>query len=561
MSLFDDNELDGVSPTMMDTDDFEDSMNNDDVTIQTMDPSSSSSHEEEVVNSRAVDDLLSEDLMNLSPGDRISISEELHGVSCMADGGEDNAGAVAKALRELDQTIEHKIPSGRKKAFLKASRLRDTFVHDVGFRMKFLRCKLFDAEQAAWLLVRYLNLVEELFGEKCLSRPIRLEDVQSTKEERTAFRSGFIQLLPFGDRAGRRIVMITTDALNYSTFLRVKIFLYIWLVASNDVATQQKGAVLICWDGRKNMPLPRPREQLLVRRLFSAIPLRICAIHFCFPDSPFYRMARAIFTLTVGATEHRNRLRFHIGEETELKYQVGTFGVPVSQIPLTETGNVKTTSFYKWIAMRKLVEDQESADRRQQQSQQAALQLQSIPRAEPVYWDLLVQTQKQYLTTDYVFRNNTHKHNNHSTNNKTVFVEYPGLNDVAFRKGMSLMHHPGNDFFHGLIQSKIFEHDRASQTGKARMAWWVMDEVRKRNGRFLSWHQQGWWALLEDESKIRSRVAVFFREWKKHLKAQQNLQTIKTSSKLAFQFQQPATPRGKSCSTVSSDESDAESKL
>ena len=106
------------------------------------------------------------------------------------------------------------------------------------------------------------------------------------------------------------------------------------------------------------------------------------------------------------------------------------------------------------------------------------------------------------------------------------FVEYPGLNDVAFRQGVKLMHHPGNDFFHGLIQSKILEHENESQTEKLRITWSIVDEIRNRHGRFLSWDQRGWWDILENESKIRLRVASSFRDWRKHLKGEKNRQTM-----------------------------------
>lgn len=272
------------------------------------------------------------------------------------------------------------------------------------------------------------------------------------------------------------------------------------------------------------MTLPRPSEQQLVRKLFRAIPLRICGIHFCFPDSPFYRMARAIFTLTVGAVEHRNRLRFHIGEETELKYQVGTFGIPVSQIPITETGNIKRGSFQKWVAMRMTVEEihaREVAARRQKRQQ---VHVQPYLQTQQSHWPMQAQTNA--LTMENTTYN---KSKVFEISPNSSFVEYPGINDVAFRKGVSLMHHPGNDYFHGLIQSKIYEHDNESQTGKSRITWWVVDEIRNRKGRFLSWDQRGWWEVLEDESKIRLRVAVSFREWKKHLKSQKNRQTMSAS--------------------------------
>jgi hypothetical protein len=266
--------------------------------------------------------------------------------------------------------------------------------------------------------------------------------------------------------------------------------------------TQRNGAILIIWDGRKDLPLPRPSEQQLIRRVFAAIPVRICAIHFCFPDTIFFRMARAIFTLAVGKAELRNRLRFHVGTDVELKYTVGTFGIPSSVIPITEAGNVKTVHFNKWIKMRTIVEQAETS---QMQMQMMQMEL------EPIEYD---------------YMNSNNNVNNNNNGLPSSFVEYPGPNDVLFRKGMSLMYHRGNDFFHGLIQSKLSEHDAASQSEKTRIAWSVVDEVKRRQGQFLTWHNQGWWTRLEDESKIRLRVAVFFRESKKNLKSNQNRQMM-----------------------------------
>lgn len=176
----------------------------------------------------AVDDLLRKDMMQMTSSDRATLAEELHGVTNLGiveNDDEVTNERVTNALFELNQILEHQIPDHEKTAFLKAQSLEQTagtYVNDIEFRMKFLRCKLFNANEAAQLLINYLELVLELYGDICLTRPICLEDVQTTKEERAAFRAGYIQLLPFGDRAGRRILMITTDALLYSTYIRVR---------------------------------------------------------------------------------------------------------------------------------------------------------------------------------------------------------------------------------------------------------------------------------------------------------------------------------------------------
>ena len=180
------------------------------------------------VNNETVDDVLSKEMMRLSPADRISLAEELHGVRSLAieeNGDELTTERISKSLVELNHVLEHEIPAHEKAAFLKAKSFgetSETYVNDVGFRLKFLRCRLFKVKEAAKLLVNYLELVQELYGDICLRRPIRLDDIQTSKEERSAFRLGYCQLLPFGDRAGRRIIMITTDALEYSTLIRVR---------------------------------------------------------------------------------------------------------------------------------------------------------------------------------------------------------------------------------------------------------------------------------------------------------------------------------------------------
>ena len=187
----------------------------------------------------AVNGLLSKDLMRMSAEDRVLVAEEVHGVRNLAveENGDDlTTEKISKSLLELDQILEYRIPVNEKTAFLRAQSFEETsgtYVNDVGFRMKFLRCKLFNVEEAARLLINYLEVVQELYGDVCLRRPIRLDDVQSTKEERKAFRYGYIQLLPFGDRAGRRIIVITTDALDYNTRIRVRISRWRPLVTQN----------------------------------------------------------------------------------------------------------------------------------------------------------------------------------------------------------------------------------------------------------------------------------------------------------------------------------------
>ena len=80
------------------------------------------------------------------------------------------------------------------------------FIDDEIFRLRFLRCELFDIQKAITRFISYLDLSYELFGEVALKRPIRISDL--SKSELRFIRKGFLQVLPYPDRAGRRVVVL-----------------------------------------------------------------------------------------------------------------------------------------------------------------------------------------------------------------------------------------------------------------------------------------------------------------------------------------------------------------
>ena len=56
------------------------------------------------------------------------------------------------------------------------------------FRLKFLRCELFDIQKTATRIINYLHIMLELFGIIALQRPVTLEDF--TKDELRLFKKG-----------------------------------------------------------------------------------------------------------------------------------------------------------------------------------------------------------------------------------------------------------------------------------------------------------------------------------------------------------------------------------
>jgi len=80
------------------------------------------------------------------------------------------------------------------------------YVNTTEFRLKFLRCELFDARKAAIRMIKYLDLMVELFGLFALHRKIKLSDF--SKHELQILRAGYFQIFPFRDRSGRRVMSI-----------------------------------------------------------------------------------------------------------------------------------------------------------------------------------------------------------------------------------------------------------------------------------------------------------------------------------------------------------------
>ncbi len=175
---------------------------------------------------RDVDSLMAKEFLSLSFQDRNAISEEMHGVSCAMP--KETPELINESLMKLEQEISL-IPAKHKRRYdlcqerysnRNSSEQRGSYTNDVDFRLRFLRIELFDAKKAAWKIVIFLDVAVDLFGEYVLQRPMRLSDF--SEEEMQVIRIGNLQLLPFRDRSGRRIITgVEGLAIQFDESLRV----------------------------------------------------------------------------------------------------------------------------------------------------------------------------------------------------------------------------------------------------------------------------------------------------------------------------------------------------
>lgn len=419
-------------------------------------------------------------------------------------------------MRNLDIELNsNKIPIELKKSYLKSQELygkknKPAYVNSEEFRLRFLRCELFDVHTAALRMTKYLNLVSELFGEYTLQRPIRISDF--SKDELREFRKGRYQFLPYRDRAGphgRRILSVFPDEEweKMSPVLRTKIWLYLTYVVADDIEAQKHGIVLLIWfdSSWKNVSkIPMYSKQS--SRVLT-LGIRTSSVHVCSPDTPLHRFRRSIMMLRLGS--EKSRVNLHIGKYVELRYILQSFGIPVGYIALSFTGKVKEKYVKEWIRTRQVIED-----------------------------ELLTTASKKSWATE----------------SQSQMIESPYLDDIIFRNGTSLLSHPGNVALRGFIAAKSLQEENKNKNTKKFVSE-VINELKQgkitaneiddgststsgnnaaKSCRFLIWNEKGWWKQVKpenEEKEIRSKITRIVRDTRKLISAenQQKQQATATS--------------------------------
>lgn len=160
---------------------------------------------------KAVDSLLSRELFRLSMNERNAMEEEIHGVHCRAP--QETPELLESSLKKLSSILEsdQMIPPHQKQAYLRSQKIPTTYINSKEFRLRFLRLELFDVAKAAKKMVLFLDTAVFHFGDIVLKRPVCLRDFD--KKDLQMLRSGMVQLLPFRDQSGRRVLVVTNPSM------------------------------------------------------------------------------------------------------------------------------------------------------------------------------------------------------------------------------------------------------------------------------------------------------------------------------------------------------------
>ncbi len=163
---------------------------------------------------------LSKSLMRLNFEHRNIIREEVHGVQSMER--HETCDLIGESLQRMEIELNRIVSSTRNHphAFEDARSLPNTFVNDRDFRLKFLRAELFDPIKAADRMIVHLDYLLHLFGHRAMVEPLNGSFLDN--EETTALRKGYIQVMPFRDRGGRRIMVALAESLSLKPVTRVR---------------------------------------------------------------------------------------------------------------------------------------------------------------------------------------------------------------------------------------------------------------------------------------------------------------------------------------------------
>ena len=150
------------------------------------------------------EDIISKGLEKLSLQQHERILFEVHGLSPDQD---EDAPFLNEKIQELDNELNKIII---KESFDLAREQNPNYVNGPEFRLMFLRCHQFDCPKAALAIVQHFQAKQKLFGSgDILSRDICQSDLSPTDQYLVG--TGFIQVLPERDAAGRTIWLILCD--------------------------------------------------------------------------------------------------------------------------------------------------------------------------------------------------------------------------------------------------------------------------------------------------------------------------------------------------------------
>jgi hypothetical protein len=226
---------------------------------------------------------------------------------------------IAFAMASFQEEVDRVVPESEKSAYYRACSMNSTYVQSVSFRLKFLRAELFDHKKAALRYVRNLDYLLEKFGDFALMRQLYLSDLN--REEKRFLKKGYMQVLPFRDNVGRRIVgnLGSYGGFNFSMETKERVGAYLnFAILADDITSQRKGVVSLGLLSEDAIECIQSVKLSNMNRFIQAMPIRYSGFHTCLSNSFRSKVIKAL-TLTFVQGDARLMSRVHIGKHIFFK--------------------------------------------------------------------------------------------------------------------------------------------------------------------------------------------------------------------------------------------------
>lgn len=387
-----------------------------------------------------IDAFLAKSMTQMSVTERQLALEDLHGIRNQTT---EHTESVSIWLQVLDIYLSS-IKRGT--VFELAEAMDRSYTSSRELRMMFLRAELYDPQAAAKKIIKFFEIKRALFGPKKLVKKITLDDLD--EDDRACLRCGGVQVMPFPDAVGRRILVGFPCLRQYKTIeneLRARYYLCMSLLESED---NQKSGVVGIWYAVS--PVKEAKRQYGGNTgLLYGLPLHFASLHFCSSKFIAYVLTSAGFYLC--PAKLRARMRVHWGDHESCIEALSTFGIPKDCIP-AEPNNANAITFLK---ERKRVESERETE--------------------------------SYFTDS----------------------QSPSEFDVVFGRGRNIQEFAGNTKFRAMLVSKKHEYDNISRSERTDFAERIVEQIKSYGGRFLKKGDDGWEEVSDTEA--RTKVTMAFR--------------------------------------------------
>ncbi|KAG7354779.1 hypothetical protein IV203_004135 [Nitzschia inconspicua] len=297
---------------------------------------------------------LTQALNQMTMADREKALFDLHGVS--GNLPEHDIDQVETWLWEMNHRLSQHARDHP--GLAKAIELNEGYV--LQERIKFLRSDEYDPVKAAERMAFYFDMKHDYFCGpsshnkcfndgieecSCLVRDLTIHDL--TEEDLRYWRTGFYQVCQEKDRAGR-IVCIVFLPLCYRLKIppesMVRVYLVMNTILTQNVEVQKSGNVHIAYAvGLGEDSLNFIGSDHFANSVVKAgryAPLRGVAKHFCYDHDSLHPMFGKYAKPM--ATYNAVRFRSHFGTHAEVLYNLMTFGISSTSLPISDSGAVQT---------------------------------------------------------------------------------------------------------------------------------------------------------------------------------------------------------------------------